>query len=288
MADAKPLAGFETRFADVKAVRLRYFAGGQGPPVVLVHGFTGAAVNWSELAPLLAERYRVLVPDLPGHAGSAPLPAAPNLDAYADRVCLVAEREAIGPAVVVGHSLGGLVALRLAIRHPGAVRALVLAACAGIESATDWAHFWIRVLTAVRPTNRIAPLRRAIERSPTVRRLVFSPIQVSDPESLTPRAIQGFLSSARLHSDVISAARALVADDPRRDLDGVTSPCLVVWGARDRQVPVADGFELARRLRAPLRTIADCGHLLIGERPQACRAAIDDFVGGLAFAHSAR
>ena len=52
---------------------------------------------------------------------------------------------------------------------------------------------------------------------------------------------------------------------------------LVLWGARDRQVPVADAFEYARRLRAPLRLIADCGHLLIGERPDACARAIDEF-----------
>jgi pimeloyl-ACP methyl ester carboxylesterase len=54
-----------------------------------------------------------------------------------------------------------------------------------------------------------------------------------------------------------------------------------VWGARDAQVFVDDAFEYARRLRAPLRTIADCGHLLIAERPDACLAAIRDFLDGI-------
>jgi len=53
---------------------------------------------------------------------------------------------------------------------------------------------------------------------------------------------------------------------------------LVLWGARDRLVPLADGFDFARRLRAPLRVIADCAHLLIGERPEACAAAIQEFL----------
>jgi pimeloyl-ACP methyl ester carboxylesterase len=52
----------------------------------------------------------------------------------------------------------------------------------------------------------------------------------------------------------------------------------VLWGARDHQVPIDDAFEFARRLRAPLRTIADCGHLLVGERPDACADAIGAFL----------
>jgi pimeloyl-ACP methyl ester carboxylesterase len=52
----------------------------------------------------------------------------------------------------------------------------------------------------------------------------------------------------------------------------------VLWGARDNQLPVGDAFDYARRLRAPLRTIADAGHLLIGERPDACAEAIESFL----------
>src|SRR5919204_2845650 len=90
--------GFATRWATIRGARIRYFVAGDGPPVVLVHGLGGAASNWVEVAPALARRRRVLVPDLPGHAGSAPLPAAPNLNAFADRVALLAEREAMLPA----------------------------------------------------------------------------------------------------------------------------------------------------------------------------------------------
>ena len=54
---------------------------------------------------------------------------------------------------------------------------------------------------------------------------------------------------------------------------------LVLWGARDQQVPVEDGFEYARRLRAPIRVIADCGHLLISERPDVCARATLELIG---------
>jgi pimeloyl-ACP methyl ester carboxylesterase len=59
----------------------------------------------------------------------------------------------------------------------------------------------------------------------------------------------------------------------------VRCPVLVLWGAEDVQLPLDDAFEYARRLRAPLRVIPGCGHLLIGERPDACAHAIDDFLG---------
>ena len=60
MTDAK-LPGLEERFAEIKGVRMRYFLGGQGPPLILVHGLGGAAANWTELVPLLIKRHRLLV-----------------------------------------------------------------------------------------------------------------------------------------------------------------------------------------------------------------------------------
>src|SRR5712691_3037089 len=92
------LPGLEERHAGFRGLRLRYYVGGEGPPILLVHGLSGAASNWVELAPLLASRHRVLVPDLPGHGGSSPLPAAPTLNPYADVVGFLAEREGMLPA----------------------------------------------------------------------------------------------------------------------------------------------------------------------------------------------
>jgi pimeloyl-ACP methyl ester carboxylesterase len=270
-----PFAG---RWADVKDVRLRYYVGGYGPPLLLLHGLGGGAANWVDLARLLARRHRVLVPDLPGHGGSAPLPAAVTLDPYVDRVAMLAEREALGDAAVVGHSLGGLVALRLTVRRPELVNALVLTASAGIRSATREAERFLNVAAFLRPSTRYARHRQAIARSRILRNLVFGYFGASDPTALPESAVHGFLAPLGMHSDTVTARRALVRDDPRLDLERVKCPVLLVWGARDNQVTVADAFEYARRLRAPLRLIADCGHLLIGERPDVCAAAIEEFL----------
>ena len=90
MTDAKvELPGFEERYAEARGSRVRYLVAGAGKPLLLVHGLGGAASNWLALAPLLLRGRRVLVPELPGHGGSEPLPADANLNAYADRKSVV-------------------------------------------------------------------------------------------------------------------------------------------------------------------------------------------------------
>src|SRR6476659_6229358 len=278
MTDAK-LAGLEERFAEIKGVRMRYFVGGEGPPLVLVHGLGGAASNWTELAPLLARGRRLLVPDRPGHGGSAALPGVSGLEPFADRVADVAEREGMLPAPVVGHSLGGMVVLRLALRRPEAVQALVLAGAAGLSIGNVWGRNLLSVFTSVRPGRIAARHRSLVSRSRVLRRLVFGFVSVADSVGLTDQAVDGFLAGQLLHTDVDSAWQALRRDDPRQELELVRSPVLVLWGAEDVQLPLDDAFEYTRRLRARLRVIPGCGHLLIGERPDACDRAIEDFLG---------
>jgi pimeloyl-ACP methyl ester carboxylesterase len=274
---AKP-PGLEERLADVKGVRMRYFVGGQGPPLLLVHGLGGAASNWLELIPGLLRRHRLLVPDLPGHGGSSALPAVSGLEPFADRVALIAEREGMLPAPVVGHSLGGMVVLRWALRRPGDVQALVLAGAAGLSIGNVWGRQLLSFFTAVRPGRIAARHRRWVARSPLLRRLVFGFVSVADPVSLTNEAVEGFLAAQLLHTDVDSAWQALRRDDPRQELERIQCPVLVLWGAEDAQLPLDDAFEYTRRLRARLRVIPGCGHLLIGERPDACDRAIGDFL----------
>ena len=282
MTDSNPqMRGFAIREIDWRASPVRYAVGGAGPPLALVHGLGGTIANWLALAPALAERHRVVIVDLPGHGGSAPLPAAPRVDAFADAVLAVLEAEDALPAPWIGHSLGGLVALRAAVRRPEAVRGIVLAAAAGISSAGRGAETALTMLAVVQPGRLLAPLRGPWSRSRLGRRLAFGWWGASDPAAMEPELAEAFLSGPAEHTDTTSAGRALLASDPRADLDRVTCPCLCLWGTDDNWVPLADGVEYARRLRAPLRTIAGCGHLLIGERPDACLAAIDEFLAGL-------
>jgi pimeloyl-ACP methyl ester carboxylesterase len=275
MTAATNILGLEER--NVSGVR--FFAGGTGSPVVLVHGLAGSAANWVELLPELAERHRVLAVDLPGHGRSEPPPRHASVNDFADAVAGVLVHEQVGSALVAGHSFGGLVALRLAQRRPELVRGLLLIAPAGIASGTRAARRLVTLAGALRPGRWVAPSRHRYAERLWYRRALFRPWFVADPHSLSARAAIGFLEGPVEHADTRTAGRAMVLDDPRSELEHVRCAALVLWGARDPQLPLDDAFEYARRLRAPLRVVADCGHLVIGERPQACLDALEELDG---------
>jgi pimeloyl-ACP methyl ester carboxylesterase len=275
------LEGFVEREIRYRTARVRYLVAGAGPPVALVHGLGGAASNWRLIAPALAGEHRVIVPELPGHGGSETLPAAPTLDPFAECVLAVLEAEDALPAAWIGHSLGGIVGLRAAARRPEAVTGVVLAAAAGITSGSRIGVTTVTVLGFVQAGRLVSPRRRRLARSPLGRTLAFGWWGVADPVGLDPGMAEAFLEGPSRHTDTVSAGRALVATDPRFDLGRVRCPCLCLWGTNDNWVPLSDGMEYARRLRAPLRTIADCGHLLIGERPEPVLRAVREFLAGL-------
>ena len=277
----RQLEGFEERENSDAGVRIRYYVGGQGPPLVLVHGLGGLASNWRLVAPELASERRVILPELPGHGGSGRLPQGSGLDLFADALLAVAAAEDALPAPWAGHSLGGLVALRTAVRRPDAVAGVVLAAAAGISSASRVGEVTVTLIGLAKPGRLLGRHRRRVSRSPLGRKLAFGWWGVADPAGLDPAMAEAFLSGPPQHTDTLTAGRALVAGDPRTDLERVACPCLCLWGANDNWVPLQDGMEYARRLRAPLRAIAGCGHLSVGERPDAVTRAVRDFLDEL-------
>jgi pimeloyl-ACP methyl ester carboxylesterase len=270
-------------FTDLREARiggLRYFVGGSGDPVVLVHGLGGWAGNWRAVVPQLVSRHRVVVPELPGQGGSEPVRGAQTLEPFVDAVVSVLQAEEALPAVWIGHSLGALIGLHAAAHRPEAVRALLLAAAPGITSSTRLAETTVTLLGLLRPGRVLGRRSERVSGSPLGRRVAFGGWGVADPVGFEPAAAQSFLDGPPQHTDTLTAGRALIVSDPRLDLAGVRCPCLCLWGACDSWVPLQDGMEYARRLRAPLRAIADCGHLLIGERPEAVVAALDDLIAG--------
>lgn len=263
------------------AAPLRAHVGGVGPPVVLLHGLGGAASNWVDVAPLLVDRFRVVALDLPGHAGSRALPPEAGLTGFADAVATALEGLEARPALVVGHSFGGQVAVWLAARRPDLVRGLLLVAASGIGTRTRRARVSVAVSTLLRPGRLVAPLGPRFSRRGWFRSAVLRPFFVADGRAVSERAARGFLAELSAHTDTRAAARAMVADDVRQAFPSVRCPGLVLWGARDRQLSLDDAFAFSRGLGAPLRIVADCGHLLIGERPDAVADAVAALAGQL-------
>jgi pimeloyl-ACP methyl ester carboxylesterase len=246
-----------------------YYEGGRGAPVVLLHGLGGSAANWVQVFPGLVGGHRVIAVDLPGHGGSASLPRGARVADFARAVATVLDAEDARPALVAGHSFGGQVALRLALQRPDLVGGLLLVAAAGISTATPSARRYVAITTRLRPAKAVQPLVRRFGGSAGFRRAVLRPWFVSDADALPPPALRGLFRDTREHGGVDVAGAAMTRDDPRADVSSIRCPALVLWGARDLQLPLADGVELARRLGAPLRVVADCGHLVLAERPGA-------------------
>lgn len=105
-----------------------FYDEGEGPPFVLVHGFTGSRIDFHDQVPWFSDQYRVLVPDQRGHGEStrAARPEGYSLNRLADDLAGFLDALALGSVHLLGHSMGGMVALRFALRHPERLRSLIL------------------------------------------------------------------------------------------------------------------------------------------------------------------
>lgn len=114
----------ELRIASLATGAMAYREAGDGPALLLMHGMNGSSRSWRAQREALGARYRVIAWDAPGYGGSDPI--EPNADAYADAAAMLIEALGVRRATVLGHSMGGVVAGRLAHRHPACIERLVL------------------------------------------------------------------------------------------------------------------------------------------------------------------
>jgi 2-succinyl-6-hydroxy-2,4-cyclohexadiene-1-carboxylate synthase len=224
---------------------------GIGTPLLLLHGFTGAAASWDTSLGAFAARFRVLAPDLPGH-GRTPATAdrsAMTVEATADALAALLLKRGAMPAHVLGYSMGGRIALRLAAAHPAAVRRLILESpSAGIDDP------------GLRATRREADeaLAERIERegiesfvTAWERHPVFASHAAADPGLVDrQRAIRLASDPAGLAASLRAAGQGAML--PLHDLlDAVTAATLVIGGTLDsvgraRAEEVAAGIPGAR------------------------------------------
>ena len=138
-------AAVETQTVEVDGLPIRYLTAGEGPPLMLLHGAGDNALDWQWVLPDLGATHRVYAPDLPGSPNSA-RPAADYSPAFFTH--FVAEfLDALGieRAAFIGNSLGGLIALRLALSEPKRVKALILVDSAGLGRAVNPAFTSVNV-----------------------------------------------------------------------------------------------------------------------------------------------
>ena len=240
---------------------LYYEQHGQGPDVVLVHGWAQHGGIWTDVARAPSADFRVTVPDLPGHGRSRDyLPREFTADILAEEV----RRVLPGPATWIGWSLGGFVALAAAQRDPQAVAKLVLVGATPkyVQSA-DWPH--------AMPLSVLEQFALNLEQdyAATLDRFLSLQLAAGEDRGVLRRLRDemfrhGEPPAAALHEGL----RLLREEDRRAALPGIAVPTLVVHGERDRIVPVGAARFLAAQLpNAQLELVPGAGHAPFLSRP---------------------
>jgi 4,5:9,10-diseco-3-hydroxy-5,9,17-trioxoandrosta-1(10),2-diene-4-oate hydrolase len=244
----------------VQGVPTRLLAAGQGPAIVFLHGTGGSGKVWFNQLRRFEADYRVLAPDLPGY-GRTPLPDfIRSVDDYPAFVLALLDTLGLSQAILVGNSMGGRVALQLALDHPERVAGLVLINSSGLKLPGI-------PTVNVRETDPADFAAKLFYRAPDNSRAALAERFVDTPEQQQARQTMLRLTAGPLRRDM------------QDRLGEILAPTLVIWGEGDRIIPpvYADAF-VAAIPDARLAMIARAGHVPMLERPGAVNEAIARFL----------
>lgn len=261
---------------------VNYVDVGEGPVLILVHGLSGSWMNWLENVPFFAADHRVIALDLPGF-GHSPMPASEiTIGLYCDVLIALMHKLEVPTATLIGNSMGGQIATKLAIEHPELVDRLVLVSPAGVT--TDVARnpqvLWVLktfgwlysagAKTASRssdPLSKSAPLRRAL-----------LGVVCRYPERLPGPLVQRQIAGAGT-AGFAPAVHAIGHCDLTDELERVEPPTQLIWGRNDRIIPSTDVRLWSRDIDVCESVVyEDTGHVAMFERPARFNADVSGFL----------
>jgi pimeloyl-ACP methyl ester carboxylesterase len=274
------------RSIETSSVRIAIMEAGAGAPVLAIHGLGATMGSFLPTVAALAPRFRVMALDLPGFGDSdKPIGAAYDARFFADSVVDLLDALELDHAHLIGNSLGGRVALEVAMRHPARVGGLGL-----LAPALAW-----RRERPLLPLFRLArPELGLVQIAP--RRVVEAIIHRLIPDAdkgWTAAGVDEFLRSYLTpagRAAFYAAARHIYLDEPHGDegfwtrLGTVQADTLFVWGRRDRLVPIAFARYVRETLPRARHLELDCGHVPQIERPRETHAALAEFLSKARFA----
>jgi len=272
----------EPKIFDYHGVRINYYEAGQGPPVILLHGFGSSAYSWRFLGPALAADHRVFTLDLKGYG----LSAKPEDGKYAisDQAGMVAEfirARDLHDLVVIGHSMGGGVALMTYFKvvedEPARIKKMVLIDSAGYPQKMPW-FIWLAkapVLGSV-GGNLVSP---RFASTMALRKCYYNKAKITDAQ-IDTYAYYASLPGGR--EAVVATAQQIVPEDIEAVIaryQTIKVPVLIVWGAEDEVVPLSVGRNFKRDIpNSELVILPQCGHIPQEEEPQETTRIAKEFL----------
>jgi pimeloyl-ACP methyl ester carboxylesterase len=263
-----------------RRARLSTLEAGIGPPVLAIHGLAGTKGSFLLTAAALADRFRVVAVDLPGFGDSdKPIGAAYDAPFFSDAMIDLLDALELDRADLIGNSLGGRVALEVALRDPARVRRLVL-----LAPSLAWRRprRWAPALRLVRPELGLVQLApRAV-----VQAVVHRLIPGAD-EGWTASGVDEFLRAYHTRAGraaFYAAARQIYLETPHgKDgfwprLRELQPDAMFIWGRRDALVPIAFARHVAEALPRARHLELDCGHVPQMERPRKTHKAVAAFL----------
>ncbi|MEA2148180.1 MAG: hypothetical protein QOD69_10 [Solirubrobacteraceae bacterium] len=255
---------------------------GSGSPLLFIHGLSGCWQNWLENIPFFAREHRVIAMDLPGF-GQSEMPVEPiSISGYATTIDALMTELGIDTAQIVGNSMGGFIGAELAIQHPARVERLALVAAAGLsvefirtERTQGLRHNAENVvffqLGWVASRSHIVAARRRL-RSALLLLVAAHPAKL--PPALTIELVAG--SGKPGFSDALDA----MLHYPLRDrLEKIGCPTFIVWGDKDRLVPLRDAAIFEELIPDSRKVVyTDTGHLTMLERPARFNRDVREFL----------
>ncbi len=242
---------------------------GQGFPLVFVHGFTTTSEFWKKQAEELSKSYRIIRINLPGH-GASPSPTSRNyqIEDFVEDVVRVFQGLGVGRAVLIGLSMGGIIAQQVAVKYPRLVKALVLVDTTshGVGAdATDDAFL-------------AAMDQRGAEKA------IQDLSDVSFGSSAAPTLVEWARREVIQTPDYVARAaiRSLSDADTRSSLSRIKAPTLVIAGEEDRVTPPSESEILAKGIsNSSLSIIPGAGHFSMLEKPAAFNRILRRFLDAL-------
>jgi non-heme chloroperoxidase len=255
-------------------VTLEYVEQGDrtGVPVLLLHGVTDSWRSFERVLPYLPASIRAFALTQRGHGDSGRPAAGYRTRDFATDVAAFADALSLGPAVIVGHSMGSTNAMRFAIDHPGRTRGLVLvAAFASYRNNTEAVALWESAVSQLAD-----PIDPAF-----VREFQESTLAQPVPPAYLDAVVR---ESLKVPARVWRAAfEGFFEDDFTGEMGTITAPTLVMWGTRDSLCSRADQDALLAAIAGSRRVVHEnAGHALHWEEPERFAAELVAFVGGLA------